>query len=171
MTADQVRQRLAVAGIAGALSLIATFEGTFYAAYLDPVRIPTICRGHTAGVQPGQIATPQQCDDYTVQDLLKAKATMDSCLRMPANSPLNDNQRAAFTSFVFNVGHGMAGVNDGFCVLKNGRPSTMLTLLNSGNISAACNQLPLWNTANGKVYPGLTKRRAAERELCLKAPT
>ena len=167
MAIDNVKQRLAAAGLAAALPLIVAFEGTFYAAYLDPVRIPTICRGHTGGVQLGQVATPEQCDDYTLQDLVKAKETIDSCM----HTPLNDNQRAAFASFVFNVGHGKAGVKDGFCVLKSGRPSTMVTMLNAGNIAGACNQLPLWNTAEGKVYPGLTKRRAAERELCLKAPT
>jgi lysozyme len=166
MATEQYRQRLLAAGIAAAFPLIVFFEGTRQTAYLDPVSIPTICRGHTGGVQMHQTATIAQCDELTVQDLLKAKATMEGCM----HTPLNDNQRAAFTSFVFNVGHGKAGEKDGFCILKNGRPSTMVSLLNAGNITGACNQLPNWTTAKGVQLNGLVKRRAAERELCLKAP-
>ncbi|MNQ88251.1 Lysozyme RrrD [compost metagenome] len=31
----------------------------------------------------------------------------------------------------------------------------------------ACNELSRWNRAGGKVLKGLTKRREAERQLCL----
>jgi lysozyme len=31
----------------------------------------------------------------------------------------------------------------------------------------ACNELPRWTLAGGKELPGLVKRRAAERDLCL----
>lgn len=159
-----IKQKLVAAGIAAALPLIVLFEGTRQNAYLDPVSIPTICRGHTGGVKLGQTATIEQCDDMTAQDLLKAKASMESCVTVP----LNDNQRAAFTSFVFNVGPGRQGVKDGFCTLKSGRPSSMVTKLNARDYIGACNQLPLWATAGGQTLPGLVKRRAAERELCLK---
>lgn len=159
-----IKQRLAAAGIAAALPLIVLFEGTRPTAYLDPVSIPTICRGHTGNVRLGETATVEQCDDLTVQDLLKAKAAMESCVTVP----LNDNQRAAFTSFVFNVGPGKQGVKDGFCILKSGRPSTLVSKLNARDYAGACNQLPLWVTAGGQTLPGLVKRRAAERELCLK---
>ncbi|MBI3727097.1 MAG: lysozyme [Burkholderiales bacterium] len=159
-----IKQRLIAAGIAAALPLIVLFEGTRQTAYLDPVKIPTICRGHTSGVKMGKTATMDECDAMTADDLLIAKASMETCLKVP----LNDNQRAAFTSFVFNMGPGKKGVKDGFCVLKDGRPSTMITKLNNKDYTGACNQLPFWNTAGGVVYAGLTKRRAAERELCLK---
>ena len=161
-----IRQRLIAAGIAAALPLIVFFEGSRQTAYPDPVGIPTICSGHTGGIRPGQTATAQQCDDYTLQDLLKARATMESC----AQVPLNDNQRAAFTSFVYNVGGGKAGVKDGFCLLKSGKPSGIVTRLNAGDYAGACRQMLLWNRAGGQVLPGLTRRRQAETELCLKAP-
>ena len=57
MATDNIRSRLAAAGIAAALPLIIMFEGTRQNAYLDPVSIPTICRGHTGGVKLGQTAT------------------------------------------------------------------------------------------------------------------
>lgn len=162
-----IQQRLAAAGIAGALPILVMFEGISLPAYLDPIGIPTICRGHTGDVRLGDIATPMQCDEYTVRDLLKAKATMESCM----HTPLNDNQRAAFVSFVYNVGGGKKGVKDGFCVLKTGRPTTMVIMLNAGNITGACNQLPYWVGAKGKILNGLIKRRAVERAICLKEPT
>ncbi|MBR7782702.1 MULTISPECIES: lysozyme [Undibacterium] len=164
MATDNIRNRLAAAGIAAALSLIITFEGTRQNAYLDPVSIPTICRGHTGGVKLGQTATIEQCDELTVQDLLKAKAVLDSCVKVP----LNNNQRAAFTSFIFNVGPGKEGVKDGFCVLRSGRPSTMLRLINAGDAASACREMSKWVYAGDKALQGLVRRRAAERELCLR---
>jgi lysozyme len=164
MATDNIRSRLAAAGIAAALPLIIMFEGTRQNAYLDPVSIPTICRGHTGGVKLGQTATIEQCDELTVQDLLKAKAVLDSCVKVP----LNNNQRAAFTSFIFNVGPGKEGVKDGFCILKSGRPSTMLKLINTGDTASACREMSKWVYAGDKALQGLIRRRAAERELCLR---
>jgi len=158
-------QKLAAAGIAAALSLIVLFEGNRQASYLDPIGIPTVCRGHTGQeVRVGQFYTQQECDELTLQDLLKARAIVDQCVKRP----LNDNQRAAFSSFVFNVGPGQVGKKDGFCILKNGQESTMLKMLNMGHHAQACDQMLRWNKANGIVLPGLVKRRLAERELCLK---
>jgi lysozyme len=61
----------------------------------------------------------------------------------------------AIVSFTFNVGEG------------NLRRSTLLRKLNAGDIVGACNELPRWNKAGGRVLPGLVKRRAEERALCL----
>ncbi len=146
-----IQKRLAAAGLALAMPLVIYFEGTKTTAYLDPVAIPTICRGHTGGVKLGQVATPDQCDQLLLQDLLKADAEIKSCV----NVPLNDNQRAAFASFTFNAGGG------NFC------GSTMARKLNAGDYTGACNELPRWVHAGGKVLPGLVKRRAAEQAVCL----
>jgi lysozyme len=62
----------------------------------------------------------------------------------------------ALVSFTYNVGAGAF------------RTSTLLKKLNAGDTVGACNQLPRWNKAGGKVLPGLTRRRAAEQALCLK---
>ena len=70
---------------------------------------------------------------------------------------------AAFGDGVFNIGPKIA------CDTKN---STAARYLKAGNLRAACDQLPRWDKAKvmGVMVslPGLTKRRAAERELCLK---
>ncbi|MBC3811318.1 lysozyme [Undibacterium aquatile] len=161
---DVLKKRLATAGIAAAFPIIAMYEGMSTKAYLDPISIPTICRGHTGGVKMGDIATVQECDELTVRDLLDAKSAMESCTHVP----MNDYQRAAFVSFVFNVGPGRAGVKDGFCMLKSGRPSTMVTKLNKGDYIGACNEINRqWAKAGGVELPGLVKRRNDERKICL----
>ncbi|WP_434779330.1 terminase small subunit [Neisseria sp. Ec49-e6-T10] len=42
---------------------------------------------------------------------------------------------------------------------------TLLRLLNQGDYKGAANQFPRWNKAKGKVLAGLTRRRAAEKQL------
>jgi lysozyme len=64
----------------------------------------------------------------------------------------------ALVSFTYNVGLGSL------------RRSTLLRKLNEGNIQAAADQLLRWNRARGRVLPGLTRRRVAERELFLREP-
>jgi lysozyme len=163
----ELKRKLATAGIVAALPLVAFFEGTRLTAYLDPVEIPTICRGHTKGVKLGQVATIQECDEKTVADLLEAVKVVESCVI----APLNNNQKSAFTSFAFNVGRGKKGIKDGFCELKSGRPSTLLIKINNKDYTGACDQLLGWTKAGGVELKGLVKRRQAERQLCLLEPT
>nr|WP_315481452.1 lysozyme [uncultured Undibacterium sp.] len=162
-----LKKKLATAGLLAALPLVAFFEGTIYPAYLDPIGIPTICSGHTKGVKLGQVATPQECDEKTVEDLLEAEKVVNSCVAVP----LNSNQKSAFVSFAFNVGRGKKGVKDGFCELKSGKPSTLITKLNAKDYRGACDQLLYWIKAGGIELRGLVKRRHAERQLCLLEPT
>jgi lysozyme len=78
---------------------------------------------------------------------------------------LNPNQYAALVSFVFNVGPGKKDFKSGFVTLKNGRPSSMLRMLNAQLYRAAAEEFPKW--VNNPPLPGLVKRRAAERALFL----
>lgn len=160
---DELKKKLIAAGIVAALPIVAYFEGTRLPAYLDPIGKPTICRGHTQGVKLGQTASLDQCDAFTVADLLAANAVVNSCVTVP----LLDHQRAAFTSFTYNVGRGAKNVKDGFCVLKSGAPSTLVTMLNKGDATGACQQMQLWTKARGRVLPGLISRRKEEVKLCL----
>lgn len=128
------------------------FEGLRQVAYKDPVGIPTICFGETAGVKLGDKATMEECQGMLMDSLVKADAAVQACTKVS----LPDERRAALVSFTYNVGGG------NYC------SSTLVKLLNEGNTYAACNQLPRWNRAKGFVLPGLTRRREAERLLCLK---
>jgi len=57
----------------------------------------------------------------------------------------------ALVSFAYNAGAG------------NLRRSSLLRKLNQGDIQGAADQPLRWNRARGRVLPGLTRRRLAER--------
>ncbi len=147
--------------IAGAGVFLAPHEGEKHRAYRDPVGIWTICEGHTAGVKPGDVATRAQCAEYKRQDLEYAARVLQQCYPTAA---FTHGNKVAMLSFTYNVGPGAKGVKDGVCTLKSGAQPRIRVLFNSGKNAEACNQLPLWNAQK---LPGITKRRAAEREVCL----
>jgi len=149
-----LRNKIAIGALTGVLgmtgALVSWFEGRSLVAYLDPVGIPTICEGVTLGVKLGDQATPAQCDQLLLRELRIALTAVDRQVRMP----LPDTRRAALGSFVYNVGE------------RQFSSSTLLRLLNSGDVRGACAQLSRWVYAGGKQLSGLVHRRAAERELC-----
>ncbi|WP_106418708.1 lysozyme [Salinicola tamaricis] len=152
------------AGIGGAcglalslsINVVKHYEGTELQAYPDPVGIPTICTGHTgAEVALGQTLTPADCEALLAGDLGAAFDAIDRYVAPEINATLPPTRRAALASFIFNVGEGAF------------RDSTLLARLNAGDTRAACDELARWVYAGGRRLPGLVKRRAAERELCL----
>ncbi len=145
-----MKARLAALGLLGCFTLVAGFEGLRTAAYADPVGIPTICYGHTAGVRPGQHAKRAECEALLGQELLAAHDAMQACVRVP----LSAGQRAAFTSFTYNVGAAA------FC------RSALARRLNARDYAGACAELARWVHARGLRLPGLVRRRAAEQALC-----
>lgn len=149
-----LRNKIAIGALTGVLgmtgALVSWFEGRSLVAYLDPVGIPTICEGVTLGVKLGDQATPAQCDQLLQRELRIALTAVDRQVR----APLPDTRRAALGSFVYNVGE------------RQFSSSTLLRLLNSGDVRGACAQLSRWVYAGGKQLAGLVNRRAAERELC-----
>jgi len=151
--AGKVRKAGATIAAAAALagSVIAYFEGTETEAYRDPVGIPTICTGHTEGVVMGQVRTLAECENLLRADVQTAMASVLALTRVPVNA----HELAAYTSFVFNVGHG------------NFARSTLLKKLNAGDRPGACAELKRWVYAKGQKLPGLVKRREAEYQLCM----
>ncbi|MCY1406804.1 Lysozyme RrrD [compost metagenome] len=149
-----------------ALPVVKTFEGRSLVAYLDPVRIPTICDGWTHGVRMGDQATSEQCDALTRQGLDDASVVLTRWVPAEVVGRMSPRTVAAFLSFIYNVGPGMPGEKDGFVWLKSGKHSTMLRHLQAGRIAEACAQLPFWVNAGDRKLRGLERRRAAERQLC-----
>lgn len=149
-------QRIGTAlGLATAIAIPA--EGLRQWAYRDPAGIATICYGATEGVRMGDVATLDECRERLDADMMKALATVERCVPgLPAH------QLAAFADAVFNIGQR---------IVCDQETSTAARLLAAGDIEAACNQLPRWNRATvagvSVELPGLTKRRARERALCL----
>jgi len=146
----------AAAAIAAALAVPA--EGLRQVAYRDPVGIPTICFGSTKGVRMGDTATVEQCREMLTREMLEAVEIVDRC-----QPGLPVEVLAAFSDAVYNIGPVVA--------CDTGR-STAARLLAARRYAEACDQLPRWDRSRvGGVMmalPGLTRRRAAERDLCLR---
>lgn len=150
-----MKQRAAVMALACAIAIPA--EGLRQWAYRDPPGILTVCYGSTTDVQAGRLYSIEECRARLDADMGEAVDAVERCA-----PGLPVNVHAAFADAVYNIGPRIA------C---DTRTSTAARLLKAGRIAEACEQLPRWNRATvagtSVVLPGLTKRRAAERELCL----
>ncbi len=133
------------------LSLIIQFEGFRGEAYRDVVGVVTIGFGFTKGVKMGDKMTLAEARDRLRLEIVEyEQGVLAACTRKP-----NQNQFVAFVCFAFNVGVG------GF------RKSSVLKAHNRGDYQAAARAFGLWNRAGGRVFAGLTRRRAAESALYL----
>jgi lysozyme len=148
-----LKSRAAAGAMVLALGLVTLWEGYEPKVYIDPVGIPTVCYGHVvpSNVEPGTEFSNDACHSLLYSDLKIASDAIDKYVRVP----LKDYERAAFISFIFNVGAG------------NFSKSTLLKRINEGRISDACHELPKWVYAKGKKLKGLVNRRQAEMQLCL----
>lgn len=136
------------------IALIKEFEGFMGEAYFDPVGVLTIGYGSTHGVKEGDVITEPEASERLRKELVMyERAVFAACSLEP-----NQNAFDAMVSFCYNVG------------AANFRKSTVLKAHNSGNFQAAARAFGLWNKAGGMVFPGLTRRRAAEAALYLEPP-
>lgn len=145
--------RKTIAAIAMTLAIPA--EGLRQYAYYDPPGVLTVCYGTTGkDVVKGKTYSLEECRAFLERDMLEAITIVERC-----HPGLPDKVLAAFSDAVYNIGPNVA------C------NSTANKYLKSGDYVAACNELPKWNKARvaGQMValPGLTKRREAERQLCL----
>jgi lysozyme len=134
---------------AAGLALVRAYEGLWLEAYQDTSGIWTIGYGHTAGVKPGDCISREQAAQLLEVDLAEAERAVDALVQVP----LTDNQFSALVSFVFNEGQAAF------------TRSTLLRKLNEGGHSLVPAYLKSWIFDDGKVLPGLVKRRAAEAAL------
>lgn len=142
------------AAAALAVALVGGFEGLRLNAYPDPAtKGPpwTICFGATEGVRPGDRKTLDECKALLVKDLEKFAQGVEMCVKVP----MTDERFVALTSFFYNVGVGA------------GCKSSVVRLINAGYTREGCEYLMKYNRAAGIVFPGLTRRREAEKRLCL----
>ena len=131
------------------IELIKQYEGCRLAAYKCPAGVWTIGYGHTgADVKQGQVITQARAEQLLKTDLAKFERHV-----MLFNSKYHwtQNEFDALVSFAFNVG----SINQ-------------LTANKSRTKIQIASAMWLYNKAGGKVLPGLTKRRQAERELFLR---
>lgn len=152
-------KRLTVAAaLASAIAIPA--EGLRQYAYYDPPGILTVCYGSTTNVVKGKKYSIDECRARLDADMAQAIEAVERCV-----PGLPEHVLAAFGDAVYNIGPKIA------CDTQR---STAARLLKAGEIAGACQQLPRWDKANiaGVMVslPGLTKRRAAEKALCLGDP-
>lgn len=133
-------------------NLIQSFETLRLIAYLDQRGRWTCGWGHTGpDVVQGTTCTPEQAEDWFVADTEWAIAKVNSSLLVDCSQ----NQFDALVSFTFNVGVGAE------------EHSTLLALVNAGNMTAAALEFPKWDHVNGVENAGLQRRRLAEQKLFL----
>lgn len=151
----------ATAGVlAAAAAFVGPWEGLRTDAYLDKIASPavwTVCYGETRGVTAGDSHTPEECAAMLAAALGEFRDKLAVCI--PALPDQPEGVQVALVSWAYNVGTGPLGACG----------STLAKLANAGDWRAACDQLPRWNKAGGKVVRGLTNRRAAERNVCIQA--
>ena len=137
------------------LSLIQQFEGFSAKPYKCPAGVPTI--GYGATYYPdGRRVTMQDkpVSEADATDMLRSMlASYEAGVSRYVQVPLTQGQFDALVSFAYNLG---------LSALKS---STLLRLLNLRDYAGAAAQFLRWNRAGGKVLPGLTRRREAERKL------
>ena len=139
------------------LDLIKQFESFRAAPYLCSAGVPTIGYGTTVypnGIKvklSDQKITQQLAETFLQHHVNAIEKDVSRLVKVT----LSQNQFDALMSFVYNVGLGAF------------RDSTLLKLLNAGDIDGASKQFERWNKAGGKIVDGLTNRRNAEKALFL----
>ena len=149
------------------------FESCRLSAYWDDAGYPTngwgnlLSRTTKRKLMQDQGFTSKQADTWlqaTYPPITQDKADEDfrinlnkafSSVKRLVKIPLSMEQLAALTDFTFNCGGG------------NLQTSTLLRMVNRGDLLDAAEQFPKWNKAGGIVMRGLTRRRLAEKRLFL----
>lgn len=158
----------------GSADVVEDFEGlatTAYADMADP-NLPTVCYGETQGVKFGDKHTPDECAAMLIKRL------PDYILPVKALLPdLPENRQVAYASFSWNLGVGALTWRTKRCVKRNSAGACLIKmeiagtsivdLEHAGKTAEACNRLLQFDKAGGKQVKGLTRRRVAERKICL----
>jgi lysozyme len=138
---------------AAGIALIKQFEGVRLKAYKCPAGIWTIGYGHTGpDVREGMEINEREAEQYLIGDLLRFEHGVEECLD---GVPASFNQFSAMVSLAYNIGGGAFN------------KSSVLRYHRQGDHKLAAEAFLLWNKAAGRILPGLTKRRMAERGLYL----
>lgn len=147
-----------LAAIVGAVAAAALLhftpaqEGEVLHTYRDIGGVLTYCDGATENAEWGKTYTVEQCRAQLDRDLARHAAGVMACVHVP----MTDGQKVAFVDAAYNVG------------VANFCHSSMARKTNAHDARGGCDALLLWDKVGGKPVAGLTRRRRAERELCLK---
>lgn len=140
------------------LQLTKRSEGFVPRLYEDAVQYCTIAYGHLVkkarcdGSEPEEFragVTEPRGAEMLATDMEKAERAVTGAVPVD----LTEGQYGALCDFVYNVG------------ASNFRSSTLLKVVNAGDVDAVAPQLRRWVKANGQELPGLKLRREREIDL------
>ena len=121
-------------------------EGCRLEAYKDAAGVPTIGYGHTKNVRMGDRIT-----QYWAKEMLREDIEEAEWLVKELGVARTEGQLDALVSFVFNLGIGR---------LK--RSTLLKTIREGGSKAQITKEFKRWVYADGKLLPGLVKRREWE---------
>ena len=125
------------------------FEGCKLEAYQCSGDVWTIGCGHTRGVEEGDKISKKQADAFLSADIEMVETHVKRLITVD----LDQSQWDAIVSWCFNLGCG------------NLRASTMLQVINLGELDKVSKQIIRWDKVGKKAVAGLTRRRKAEADL------
>ena len=141
------------------IALIKRFEGCRLTAYPDPGTggdTWTIGYGWTGKGDGKPIRPGMKIDEATADRLLRTGVvSFDQAVSKMLKVTVTQNQYDALVSLAYNIGTRALST------------STLMKKLNAGDVKGAADEFLRWNRSGGKVMPGLTNRRKAEREVFL----
>jgi len=137
-----------VATVSG-IDLIKRFEGLRLKAYKCTAKRWTIGYGRAYGVKSGQVITQADADRMLSVDYAKTKSAVLSAVK----ADISDQQIEVLVSFAYNVG------------ITRFKESTMLKMINAGDLRGARDQFRFWIHVDGQPIDGLINRRAEEAAL------
>ena len=136
---------------AGLIAVVSQWEGKRNDPYQDIVGVWTVCYGETN-------TEMRRYSDAECEDML-AESLVDYARPVLSRNPElkgHDAQTLAAVSLTYNIG------------ISAYQRSTVAKRFSEGRWISACDAFLMWNKAGGKVIPGLTNRRKAERRICLR---
>lgn len=141
--------------LAGAVAIIKPWESPGgkpqLQPYVDLVGVVTVCFGETN--VPMRRYTTAECEALLQHDVTRRFIELQKCI----SQPLTVNQYAAVLSWSYNVG------------TKAACGSSLVRKINAGQSPEQwCPELLRWNRAGGRVIKGLSNRRQAEMQICLR---
>ena len=136
-----------------ATELIKQFESLRLDAYLCPAGVWTIGWGHTEGVRDGLRITEDLAEEFLRRDMTQVERGLVTVI----HAPLTQGQHDALVSLCFNLAGGARR-------LPSIAPR-LVAKINGGDYAAAAAEFLDIDRANGRVLPGLSRRREAERAL------
>ena len=128
------------------LEKLMEMEGCRLEAYQDAAGVPTIGYGHTKNVRMGDRIT-----QYWAKEMLREDIEEAEWLVKELGVAKTEGQLDALVSFVFNLGIGR---------LK--RSTLLKTIREGGSKAQITKEFKRWVYADGKLLPGLVKRREWE---------